>query len=311
MASKTVVITGGNSGLGYECAKTIAASSTDWHVVIASRNEAKAADAVGALREQTGNRCIEALRLDLGSLASVRAFAATLSARDDLPPIGALVANAGIQTISGLTFSEDGFETTFAVNHLGHFLLVNLLLDRLASPARVVVVASDTHDPRRRTGMPNPLYVDARTLAHPPADGSDETNSPTAGRRRYTTSKLCNVLFTYELARRVAERPITVNAFNPGLMPGSGLAQDFSPLMRFGWKYLMPALRLLPGVHSTAASGRALARLVLDPGLENVSGRYFEGKGPVDSSEDSHDPAMAPDLWETSAQLAGLVSDQP
>jgi NAD(P)-dependent dehydrogenase (short-subunit alcohol dehydrogenase family) len=118
-----------------------------------------------------------------------------------------IVCNAGIQIVSGTTFTEDGFETTFAVNHLGHFLLVNLLLRNLIAPARIVVVSSDTHDPLQKTGMPAPDYENAVLPALPgkSKDSVQVVNDSTIGRQRYTTSKLypscIAVLHTDELRR--------------------------------------------------------------------------------------------------------------
>jgi NAD(P)-dependent dehydrogenase (short-subunit alcohol dehydrogenase family) len=192
-------------------------------------------------------------------------------------------------------------EMSFGVNHLGHFALVQGLLHRLAAPARIVVVSSGTHDPSQRTGMPAPCYTSAAELAAPPADDSAE-----AGRRRYTTSKLCNVLFTYELDRRLEHgaRGVSVNAFDPGLMPGSGLARDYPPLQRFAWRFMLPALRFLPQVRSARSSGRHLAVLVADPRFDGVTGQYFDGIKPTLSSADSYDRDKALDLWQTSERLA-------
>ncbi len=221
---KTVIITGGNSGLGYECAKEIASDNTgDWHIILACRNPEKAASAVKRLIAETGNRQIEAMDLDLASLASVRQFAKDFAARQ-LPPLQAIVCNAGLQVVSGTTFTKDGFETTFGVNHLGHFLLVNLLLKDLKSPARIVFVSSDTHNPTKKTMMPPPVFQDAEILAHPKPDDKN-ADLGTIGRIRYTTSKLCNILCAYELSRRLQteqkDQKITVNAFNPSLMAGT------------------------------------------------------------------------------------------
>lgn len=318
-ASNTMIITGGNAGLGYECARAVAANP-DWHVVLACRDAARATGAVERLRTESGSARVEALPLDLASLASVRRFAADFAARD-LPPLRAIVCNAGLQVVSGTTYTEDGFETTFGVNHLGHFLLVNLLLGELVAPAPIVFVSSGTHDPAQRTGMPAPRYRDARALAFPDRypDPSAVGESPGAiGRRRYTTSKLCNILCAYELDRRlrVADhgatgRPIAVDIFDPGLMPWSGLARDYGRAQRLIWRAVMPALRLVvPNVNSPAASGVALARLATDPALEGVSGRYFEGRREIPSSEESYDERKAAELWEGSAGLVGLAPDE-
>jgi hypothetical protein len=123
------------------------------------------------------------------------------------------------------------------------------------------------------------------------------------------------VLLTYELDRRLksgecGRTPITVNAFDPGLMPGTGLARDYSGIQAFAWRYLLPALTVLPGinVHTPGKSAQALARLVTDPALETTSGQYFSGFRSTRSSTDSYDRAKAADLWRISIELTGLGS---
>jgi light-dependent protochlorophyllide reductase len=314
----TAIITGGNTGLGFECARALA-ETHDWHVVIACRDVEKGREAVKRLMAQTQRKEIEAMTLDLASLESLRNFARDYAA-EPRPPLRAIVCNAATQIVTGRTYTDDGFETTFAVNHLGHFLLVNLMLAQMASPARIVVVSSGTHDPAQTTGMPPPVYRSARNLARPDED-SKPLDDPrgTAGRRAYTTSKLCNVLFTYELERRLrAEkavgsngRSITVNAFDPGLMPGTGLARDYGRLARFAWRFVLPALRpFVPNVNSAARSGRALANMVTDARFERISGKYFQGSREVPSSKDSYDPVIATELWESSASMVKLAPDQ-
>src|SRR4051812_13719629 len=122
--SSTVIVTGGNRGLGYECAANLAAAG--WRVILACRNPGQAEEAAEQLRVRTGNRHVKVMQLDLTELASVRSFAAAM-AKDDGPPLSALVCNAGIQH-TRLTRSADGFEPTFQANHLSHFLLANLLI---------------------------------------------------------------------------------------------------------------------------------------------------------------------------------------
>jgi light-dependent protochlorophyllide reductase len=295
MNTRTAIITGANAGLGLECARALLAADPSWHLVLAVRDVTRGAEAVAQLGHP--EHCT-VLELDLASLQSVRAFAESLRAAA-LPPLHAIVCNAGLQVVSGTEYTADGVETTFGVNHLGHFALVQALLDDLEPPARIVVVASGTHDPEKLTGMPSPAYTTAEQLAHP-----DESQSPD-GRRRYTTSKLCNVLFAYELDRRLdqGERGITVNAFDPGLMPGSGLARDYSPIGRFVWRYVFPLLRVLPNVNSMRSSGARLAALTSDARYDGVTGAYFEGKRQIRSSADSYDRGKALDLWDTSEQL--------
>lgn len=305
---ETVVVTGGNTGLGYACARHLAAAGGR-HVVIACRNAEKAAAAVEALKAETGSPHIEARSLELASLASVRRFAEELRTAG-LPPLKAIVCNAGIQVVSGTTTTEDGFETTFGVNHLGHFLLVQLLLPQLVAPGRIVFVASGTHDPAQRTGMPVPRYTNGHALARPELIEGDVA---AIGRERYTTSKLCNIFCTYELVRRLeaeGRTGLTVNAFDPGLMPGSGLARDYGPLQQFVWNHVMPVLRrFMPNVNSTEDSGAALARLVTDPALATVTGRYFEGRREIRSSEESYRLEPARELWESSLALVGLAPE--
>jgi len=314
----TAIVTGANTGLGFECARALA-ETHDWHVVVACRSVEKGREAVKRLFAQTWHKNIDAMTLDLASLESVRRFARDYAA-ERRPPLRALVCNAATQVVTARTYTADGFEATFGVNHLGHFLLVNLLLAQMAPPARIVVVSSGTHDPAQTTGMPAPVYKSARFLARPDEDPkplADERG--TAGRRAYTTSKLCNVLFTYELERRLrAERAvgtnghsITVNAFDPGLMPGTGLARDYGRLARFAWRFVLPALRpFVPNVNSVARSGRSLANMVTEPRFERISGKYFQGTRDVPSSKDSYDPAMASELWQSSAAMVKLAPDE-
>ena len=290
---RTAIITGASSGLGRECARALLRSDPSLHLVLAVRDTGRGAEAVKQLGEP--QRCT-VMRMDLASLTSVRAFAEDVRAAT-LPPLHAIVCNAGVQVVSGTEWTEDGVEMTFGVNHLGHFALVQGLLGELAHPARIVVVSSGTHDPNKHTGMPHPRYTSADDLAHPRAEQSADD-----GRRRYTTSKLCNMLFTYELDRRL-DHGVTVNAFDPGLMPGSGLARDYPPLQRLVWRYVLPALRVLPGVRSTRTSGRYLAALTNDARFDGVGGEYFDGLRPIRSSADSYDRDKALDLWSTSERL--------
>jgi len=172
---RTAIITGGNTGLGYVCASNLlhdASGGSPWNVVIACRDPERAQDAVKRLRQEVNaagsSAKVEAMRLDLASFKSVRDFTEEIGRRLDtgeLAPVHALVCNAGIQRGATKTFTVDGFERTFGVNHLGHFLLVNLLVPRLALPARIAVVASGTHDPAQKTGMPVPAWNDPTALA--------------------------------------------------------------------------------------------------------------------------------------------------
>jgi NAD(P)-dependent dehydrogenase (short-subunit alcohol dehydrogenase family) len=290
---KTAIVTGGNAGLGLACARHIA-RDPGWRVVLACRDETRGRDAAAAITAATGNSNVESGALDLASLASVRAFAAGCDRID------ALVCNAGLQIITGRTTATDGFETTFAVNHLGHFLLANSIAPRIPAGGRIVFVSSNTHDPKKWTGLPPPRLGDPLALARD--DDSDGESPGHAGRRRYTTSKLCNVLCAYEMHRRLGGR-VAVSAFDPGLMPGTGLARDYSAAARFAYRFVLPLLLLLPNVNSVEKSGRRLARLAIDPIYDGISGKYFSRGRDTRSSLESYDEAKARALWEASEAL--------
>ncbi|CAN8101737.1 unnamed protein product [Discula destructiva] len=297
----SVIITGGTSGLGYQAAFQIAKSHPQYLVAIASRSDKEhAAETINKTLHQSNTIF---LPLDLGSNENVRAFAKQWTAVTPAhPPIKALLLNAGLQFPStDPSYSADGLEATFAIAHVGHALLFHLLAPSLSTTgARIVLTSSGTHDPAQRTGLPAPEYITAAQLARPPAHAAN--NKLVNGRQRYTTAKLCNVLWTYALARRLP-RHVTVTAFDPGLMPGTGLVREGNALERFLWNVVLPRLigllriMLMPNVHTTAESGAALARLAVGADVEGVSGRYFEGMKEIKSSKDSCVEAKQEDLW--------------
>jgi light-dependent protochlorophyllide reductase len=316
MTRETALVSGGNSGIGFEAARVLARAG--WHVLIASRNRAASVAAVRRIAGESGPDAASELGLDLGSIESVRRFVEDVEARN--VPLHALVCNAGLQVTSGPQRSSDGFELTFAVNHLGHFLLTNLLLARLIAhaPARIVVVASGVHDPKIRTGMPKASIADLETLAATGGPRRDAFD----GRLAYVNSKLCNLWFAYELARRLeaaglanGDRPVTVNGFDPGLVPGSGLARDYPPALRFVWDRILPGLArvlspVIAGINPAPKAGHALARLVLDPALATVSGKYFPSHTrwrEAPSSDASYDVERARALWDESVRMSGLA----
>lgn len=204
--------------------------------------------------------------VDLTRLDDVRALAETL------PAIDAVALNAGLQVVTGASRTVDGFETTFQVNHLAQLLLLDLLLARSQPPTRVVLTGSGTHDASRRTGMPAPLDGDVGAWAYA-TDGEEAPG--VAGRRRYTTSKLLNAATAAGLAQ---EHPdIHVTCLDPGLMLGTGLSRDYPAVVRRLTTLLSPALAaLLPGASTPQASGRVLARLLLDDPAPAVSGAYVD-----------------------------------
>jgi light-dependent protochlorophyllide reductase len=306
---KTVIITGANSGLGYQCAKTIAQAGQDWMVVLACRSIAKGEQARGQLLKETDYPHLVVRELDLASLDSIRTFASAFG-QAGLPPLQGLINNAGLQVMQGLHYTKDGFELTFGTNHLGHFLLTNLLLSQLVTPARIVVVSSGTHDPATLEGKYNqPVWLGAKKLAHP------QRTKEMSGLQRYATSKLCNVLFAYELDRKLrvsGRKGITVNAFDPAAVPATNLLGSIkNPLLR-GLLKVSTRLFSVLGVYVSTPekSGAAMARLLLDETLTGVSGKYFQVEQEKKSSQQSYQEDLGQQLWEDSLELTGLLEQR-
>ncbi len=304
MKSSMAVITGASSGLGLKTAE-ILARDPRWQVVLACRDAARG-DAARRIVERAAKHPVLVAPLELESLTSIRAFPAVLDALG-VRDLGALVLNAGVQDIQSMRTTADGFERTFAVNHLGHFLLTELLEARLATDARVAVVSSNTHDPATRTGMPAPHFQDGRALAAGTDEGPDAV---LAGRTRYTTSKLCNLYFARELARRCAAshdarvRNWRVVAFDPGMMPGTGLARDYGGLIRFVWAYVLPVMRLAgSNVNGVPLSAARLAGLVTSDDARWPSGAYISRGVVTEPSTEARDAQRARDLWSASEAL--------
>lgn len=309
----SVIITGGNKGLGLHCAMNLAQHG--FFCILACRDQRVASEAVEKIHD--GQSAVS-LPLDLSSFASVNNFVDSFldqSALHSWPPLVGLVANAGIQVVSGITTTpNDGIETTFQVNHLSHMLLIHRLIPHMhARHSRIVIVSSDLHFSAKERpsegflAMPPPLYETAELLAHPNQQKQQNENNVVSGRRAYATSKLCNVLYSNALSKKLANSNITVNAFSPGLMPGTDLARDYNAFQRFVWNYILPlAIPFSRNVNSVATSGANLARLIIDPELEGVTGKYFDRAEEKSSSLASYDQYLQQDLWETSSRLLGI-----
>jgi NAD(P)-dependent dehydrogenase (short-subunit alcohol dehydrogenase family) len=295
----TVLLTGGTSGLGYYAALNIAKKQPKYLVIITGRSDPNStAEKINTKLKQKN---VAFLPLDLSSLAKVRTFTESWPSRN-YPPIIALVLNAGAQFLGPMETNEEGYETTFMINHLGHALLFHLLVPYLDPNARITTTSSGTHDPAytQKAGLPDAAFTTAEELAHP----NPETAHP-KGMQRYNSSKLANILWTYALARHLADAKsgVTANTYNPGLMPGTGLAREYAPVMRFMWfhvlPHMVPLLRLaLPFIRATDKSGADLAWVALSPELEGVTGKYFDERKEITSSPLSHDVEKQEDLWE-------------
>jgi NAD(P)-dependent dehydrogenase (short-subunit alcohol dehydrogenase family) len=274
------VITGGNSGLGFETAWKLAAMPETNTVILACRDLAKADEAKRSIMEATGNTRVRSMKLDLSSLASVRQFAGQLEG-----PIDAILCNAGIA--SGPTRTVDGLDAVFETNHLGHFLLVALLMDRMTEHGRVISVSSDMHSPPG----PRLRWPGAEALARPP--------QPAGVRRlRYSYSKLCNIYFVHELSRRLraAESGVVAAAFNPGLMTTT----NFAKMPRAVGAVMQRVFASRVG--SLAVSSAALAALAEMSEKKPIDGQYFDrtASSPSRSSALSYDLENARELWDFS-----------
>ncbi|MDR0873597.1 MAG: SDR family NAD(P)-dependent oxidoreductase, partial [Prevotellaceae bacterium] len=237
---RTFIITGGNSGLGYQCVKNIALENVENHVVIASRNLEKSNAAAETLVRETGNPHICAMPLNLASLVSVRTFYKLFTDSNFLPLYG-LVCNAVSGSGSKPVFTEDGYEMTFATGHLGHFLLANLLLKNMQNGGRIVFVSSDQHNPPRLFGSLH--YTDAIDIA----SAKNESHN-----LRYSMTKLCNIYCAYEMSERLkseSDKQITINAFNPGFMADTGLSGNAKSFGEKVAKNLGPLIARFLGTH--------------------------------------------------------------
>lgn len=281
MQGKICLVTGATSGIGAVTALELARRGAT--VVVAGRDAAKCDARAQALRRQTGAR-VEVAVADLASQQQVRRMAAEVSSR--FPRLDVLVNNAGTYLFER-TLTPEGLERTFAVNYLSHFLLTNLLLERLAaSPAaRVVCVSSNAHFAGR---------IDFDNLQ---------------GERRYerldayARSKLAIVLFAYELARRQRGTRVTANALHPGVV-ATNLGSENGPVR--GWLRVRVRNLVDRSMITPEEGARTSVLLASAPELEGVTGRYFDQGREVPSSPASHDEALAGRLWEVSEGLAGL-----
>ncbi|MGV8910043.1 MAG: SDR family oxidoreductase [Propionicimonas sp.] len=280
LAGKTVLVTGGTGGIGRATALGLAMMGA--HLAITGRDRQRTEDAAREIRAAGGGQ-VDAFVADVSSQVEVRRLADEVL--HALPRIDVLVNNVGGYWNTRHR-TADGLERTFALNHLAPFLLTNLLLDRLkeSAPARVVTVSSNAQAMGRI--------------------GFDDLQGERAyaGSRAYNQSKLANVLFTYELARRLQATSVTANALHPGVVSTSFGAEDPGRIQRLFVPLMRPFMK-------TPAQGAATSiHLAWDPDLEHVSGQFFANSKPRRSSKRSYDQAAAARLWQVSADLVGLAA---
>ncbi len=274
---KTCLITGANTGIGKETA--LALASRGAKIVMACRDRGRGEAARREISAAGAHRA-ELLIADLADLEQVRRLADEVL--DRYPSLPLVISNAGV-VMPQRTTSVDGYEATFAINHLAPFLLINRLRERIeaSAPARIVVVASQVE----AAGVI--AFDDLMT---------ERNYQPLVA---YRQSKLANVLFTYELARRLKDTDVTVNCLHPGVI-ATQLLSDYNGRPR--------ALGMLQRLsHPGPKIGaKTSIRLATDPELSAMSGRYFRPEGEAQSSKASYDEDLAAKLWKKSAELCGL-----
>ncbi len=288
MQGKTCVVTGATNGIGLATATALARLGAT--VVGVGRNPAKCADAEGRIKAAAGaaagaatsNDRVEFLVADLSSQQDVRRLAETIMLK--YPRLDVLVNNAGGFFMSRQV-SVDGIEMNWALNHLSYFLLTNLLLDhiRVSAPARIVNVASGAH-------------LNAAIRFDDP-----EFKKGYRGMGAYGHSKLANVLFTYELARRLDGSRVTANALHPGFT-ATGFGLNNGPLVRLGMRVVQRF-----GARTPEQGAETCIYLASSPEVEGVTGKYFFEKRAIESSPASYDRATAARLWDLSERMTHLI----
>lgn len=278
MKDKICLITGATSGIGWVTARELANLGAE--VILAARNLERGRKSVDRIRQLNDRAKVEFITLDLSSADDVRRFAGEVQER--YPKLDVLVNNAGTVLLQRRV-NRAGLEMTFAVNHLGHFLLTHLFMKLLreSQSSRVIVVSSGSHWRAR--------------LNFDDLQNEDSYN----GMRVYGESKLANLFFTYELARRVEGESITVNAMHPGFVR-TNLGRDNGWLL-----HKLIRLGMLAG-GSVEVGADTCVYLASSEKVEGVSGKYFRGREAVRSSKASYDLEDARKLWEISEELTGL-----
>jgi NAD(P)-dependent dehydrogenase (short-subunit alcohol dehydrogenase family) len=280
LAGETVLVTGGTGGIGRATALGLATMGA--HLAITGRDRERTEGAAREIRAIGGGQ-VDVFVADLSSQSEVRRLA--VEVLQTYPRIDVLVNNVGGYW-NTRHVTADGLEHTFALNHLAPFLLTNLLLDQLkqSAPARVVTVSSNAH----ATGR-----IDFDDL---------QGERSYSGSKAYNQSKLANVLFTYELARRLQPSAVTANALHPGVVSTSFGAEDPRGIQRLIIPFARPFMK-------TPAQGAATSiHLASAPDLEHVTGSYFVNSKPKRSSKPSYDETVAARLWQVSADLVGLTA---
>lgn len=280
MEGKVCLVTGANSGIGYAVAGGLAKQGAT--VVMVCRNEKRGEKARARIVEATGNARVQLLLADLSSQQAIRDVAAEFLDRYD--QLDVLINNAGLMS-RNRRVTADGLEMQFAVNHLGYFTLTNLLIDVLkrSAPSRIINLASTAHS--------------RGTIDFDDLQNEKDYN----GWQAYANSKLANIMFTYELARRLEGSGVTANCVHPGVIR-TGLMRNVSIALHGLWS-------LLRAFFKDADKGADTPLyLATAPEVANVTGKYFRYRKPTGTSAESNDRDVQRRLWETSENLSGIRS---
>lgn len=298
-----ILMSGANRGIGWKAVQILLARP-DCDLTVLARDPAAVPD---LLRKKA-----KIIALDLGDLSACKAVARKLALE---PGFDRLVFNAGIQAVP-LRKTADGIEANFATNHLSHLILLLALAPHLAARARIVLTSSGTHDPAEKTPIPPPRHADAFLLADPDKDLGLDANPSQAGRRAYSTSKLCNVMSARHLSVVLAPtRPdIAIATFDPGFTPGTGLSRDYPPLLDFAFRRILPLVVRGGRASTPKNSGRLLAQLVLEPQYQTSRGLYFAVRGrdllEKTPSELARNDQAAAKLWQDSIAIMDPIGAQ-
>jgi NAD(P)-dependent dehydrogenase (short-subunit alcohol dehydrogenase family) len=288
---KTIIVTGANSGLGLWTTKYLL--DLDFRVIMACRNMEKTKLAIANFPEFDKTKNYSINQLDLGDFQSIKNFVAALPENE---AIYGLDCNAGLTYEGAFHYTKNGIEETFGVNHIGHFYLTQLLLEKF-DIQKIVIISSALHDPTNKAPFAKAVYTKVSEMAYPKIDPN--TSIEKQNQAFYCTSKLCNVLFAYELNRKLKGKTI-VNAFNPGLMPTTNFGKSGKLLNAL----FMKILYVLGSIFGIATNPKKSAKyVVLLLNEETQSGQYFDTDKSIKSSIDSYDETKAQELWAGSNAL--------
>jgi NAD(P)-dependent dehydrogenase (short-subunit alcohol dehydrogenase family) len=292
---ETVLITGANSGLGFETAKQFAKKG--YKIVLVCRTIKKSKETKSRINAIYPDSAIVPVEAELSSIESIKSCIVNLDM-----PIHFIICNAGISSTKKPEISKDGFELIFSINHLSHYIFAVELYNKFRKTIRsIVLVSSNVHNPEKTKGQfPKPDFNTLRQMALPKNDFKNWKNEAD---KRYVHSKLCNIWFAFGMANRVKEQSTAkINAFNPGFMLGTNLARDQSFVIRFMLKYILPLMKpFINEIRTVEESAEELIKVALQT---EYSGAYFDGSQKGEASILAKNEDWINELWDLSESLS-------